>query len=170
MQKIILNETQYGILLGNTLHNFLSNRKQSSSKVQIARTVFIPSLDNETLEVRATTNSKQQRYRTSMIFEDIEFLDEASTKAATIIGSDNNEYYLKRIPLNNVDVKVKCTCLDFYYRFAKWNSGDDSLIGKPPPPYVKRSNRPPVNPAKVPGICKHIIKLTDKLIQQKLFK
>jgi hypothetical protein len=171
IQTIILNETQYGVLLGNTLSNFLSNRKQSSSKVQVVKTIFIPSVDNEQLEVRATTNSKKQRYRTSMIFDDVEFVDEEDPKATTIIGTDHNEYHLLRIPINNVDVKVKCTCLDFYYRFATWNSGDDSLIGKPPPPYQRRTTHmPPVNPAKVPGICKHIIKLTDRLIAQRLFR
>lgn len=168
--KILLNETEYGVLLGNALHNFLSNRKVSSAKVQVNKTIFIPSEDNESLEVRATTNSKQKRYRTSMIFDEIEWLDEKTPNCATVIGTDRQEYYLNRIPINNVDVRVKCTCLDFYYRFATWNAGDDSLIGNAPPPYVKRGNHPPVNPAKVPGICKHIIKLTDKLIQQRLFK
>lgn len=170
IKKVLLNETEYGVLLGNTLSNFLSNRKQNSSKVQVVRTIFIPSMDSESLEVRATTNSAKQRYRTSMIFDEIEFLDEKEPNCATILGTDRNEYYLNRITINNVDVRVKCTCLDFYYRFATWNAGDDSLIGKPPPPYIKKTNRPPVNPAKVPGICKHIIKLTDKLIQQQLFK
>src|SRR6185312_5193103 len=162
--KIILTETEYGVLLGNTLAHFLSNRKQSSSKVQIARTVFIPSLDDETLEVRATTNTKEQKYRTAIIFDDIEWLDEKEPNSASIIGSDNNEYYLTRIPLNNIDVKVKCSCLDFYYRFAVWNHRDQSLIGKPPPPYIKTTDRPPVNPSRVPGVCKHIIKLLDTLM------
>lgn len=168
----ILNETEYGVLLGNTLHNFVLNRKQGSTKVQVVRTIFLPSVDNDTLEVRATTNTKQQRYRTSMMFDEIEYVDEPSNTAVEIMGTDGRKYYLKRIPLNNVDVKVKCTCLDFYYRFAVWNSGDESLIGKPPPPYIRKpgSTRPRVNPSKVPGVCKHIIKLTDKLIGQRLFK
>lgn len=168
--KIILNETEYGVLLGNTLANFLSNRKQSSTKVQIARTIFIPSVDDETLEVRATTNSKEQKYRTSMLFDEIEWVDEPGAKVATIIGSDNTEYYLTRIPLNNVDVMVKCTCLDFYYRFAVWNHKDQSLIGKPPPPYIKTTDRPPVNPKRVPGVCKHLIKLLDTLMSKRLFR
>lgn len=168
--KIILNETEYGVLLGNTLANFLSNRKQSSTKVQVARTGFIPSIDDETLEIRATTNTKEQKYRTVLLFDEIEWLDEPAPNSATIIGSDNTEYYLKRIPLNNVDVRVKCSCLDFYYRFAVWNHRDQSLIGKPPPPYIKTSNRPPVNPNRVPGVCKHIIKLLDTLMSKRLFR
>lgn len=166
----VLNETEYGVLLGNTLHNFVLNRKQGASKVQVVRTIFIPAIDNEMLEVRATTNTNQQRYRTSMQFDEIEYVDEPDNESVTIMGTDGRKYYLKRIPLNSIDVKVKCTCLDFYYRFATWNSGDDSLIGQPPPPYIKKTNRPPVNPAKVPGVCKHIIKLTDKLIGQRLFR
>lgn len=168
--KIILTETEYGVLLGNTISNFLSNRKQSSTKVQVIKTIFIPSFDNESLEVRATTYSKKQKYRTVLLFDDIEWLDEPSNNSTEIIGSDNREYYLNRLPLNNIDIKVKCSCLDFYYRFAVWNHKDDSLIGDPPPPYIKKTNSPPVNPNRVPGVCKHIIKLLDKLISQRLFK
>ncbi len=168
--RIILNETEYGVLLGNTLSNFVHNRQQASSKVQVKKTIFIPSYDNESLEVRATTNTENNRYRTAMLFDDVEFLDEKTPNCATIIGSDSREYYLNRIPLNQIDVKVKCGCLDFYYRFAVWNHGDDSLIGNPPPPYIKKTNRPPVNPNKVPGVCKHIIKLTQQLMSQRLFR
>jgi hypothetical protein len=167
----ILLETEYGVLLGNTLANFVHNRKQAASKVQISKTNFIPSIDNGTLEVKAITNTGNQKYKTSLYFDDVEFLDEPVGNAATVIGADGDEYYLERIPLNQIDVKVKCTCLDFYYRFATWNSGDESLIGKPPPPYIRKTTtRPPVNPAKVPGVCKHIIKLTDKLISQRMVR
>lgn len=168
--KILLNETEYGVLLGNTLSNFVSNRKASSARVQVVRTIFIPSFDNESLEIRATTNTEQRRYRTAIMFDEVEYLDEPDPAAATVIGSDSRKYYLNKIPLNQVDVKVKCSCPDFYYRFAVWNHRDDSLIGEPPPPYIKKTNRPPVNPNRVPGACKHIIKLTDKLMSQGLFK
>ena len=167
---LILNETEYGVLLGNTLNNFVSQRNISANKVKINRTIFIPSFDDDTLEIRATTNTLQQRYRTCMMFDDVQFLDLPGRGSVTIVGSDSRQYYLNKIPLNQVDVKVKCSCLDFYWRFSSFNHKDDSLIGDPPPPYVKRSNRPPVNPAKVPGVCKHVIKLTTQLMTQKLFK
>lgn len=166
----ILLETEYGVLLGNTLANFTHNRKQAASKVQITKTNFVPSIDNETLEVKSITNTESQKYKTTLFFDDVEYVDAPGGSIATILGTDGEEYYFKKIPLNRIDVKVKCTCLDFYYRFAKWNSGDDSLIGNPPPPYVRKTNRPPVNPNKVPGVCKHIIKVTDKLMSQRLFK
>jgi hypothetical protein len=174
--QIILNETEYGVLLGNVLSQFVYSRKQGSTGVQVQRTIFIPSLNNETLEVRATTNSKQQRYRTALLFDDVEFVDDPEPgerpdpNTVTIMGSDGSKYYLNKLLLNNIDVKVKCSCPDFYWRFATWNSGDESLIGKPPPPYIKKTNRPPVNPGRVPGVCKHIIKLADQLISKGLFK
>lgn len=167
---IILNETEYGVLLGNTLNNFATKRNINAEKVKIVKTIFIPSYDDETLEVRSTSNTLEQRYRTKIMLDDVEFLDEPDRNAVTIIGSDSRKYYLKRIPLNRIDVKVSCSCLDFYYRFAKWNHNDDALIGDPPPPYIKKTNRPPVNPAKVSGVCKHLIKLTNQLIAQRLFK
>lgn len=168
--KIILNETEYGVLLGHTLSNFVHNRKQVSANVQVNKTIFIPSFENESLEVRATTNTEDTRYRTSMIFDEIEYQDEKSPSSVSIIGTDGHEYYLRRIPLNNIDVKVRCTCPDFYWRFATWDHKDNALIGEPPPPYVKKTNSPPVNPNRVSGVCKHLIKLTDSLINKRLFK
>ncbi len=166
----ILLETPYGVILGNTLLHFTTPRKKSSTKVQVIKSVIIPSYDNETLQVKAVTKTKNKSYKTNLLFDEVDFLDKKTPGAASIIASDGDKYYFKKIALNNVDVRVSCTCLDFYYRFAVWNASDDSLIGKPPPPYIKKTNSPPYNPDKLPGVCKHIIKVMDKLISQQMFK
>lgn len=166
----ILTETPYGVLLGNTLLHFATPRKQNSTKVQITKTVIIPSYDDETLLVKAVTKTKQKSYKTTLLFDEVEFLDKKTTNAASVIGADGDRYYFKKIQLNNIDVRVSCTCLDFYYRFAVWNHSDDSLIGNPPPPYVKKTNSAPYNPQKLAGVCKHVIKVMDKLISQQMFK
>ena len=166
----VLLETPYGVLLGNTLNNFPSPRKQDASRVQVSKTVIIPSYDDESLTIKAVTRTKNKKYKTNIIFDDVEFLDDKKPAAAVVIGPDGDEYYFKKIPLNRSDVKVSCTCLDFYYRFAVWNYADDSLIGNPPPPYVKVTDSPPQNPRHLPGVCKHIIKVMDKLMSQRMFK
>lgn len=166
----VLLETPYGVLLGNTLNHFPSPRKQNAGRVQVTKTVIIPSYDEETLHIKAVTRTRNKAYKTNIIFDDVEFLDEKKSNAATVIGPDGDEYYFKKIPLNRSDVKVSCTCLDFYYRFAVWNDADDSLIGNPPPPYVKVTDSPPQNPKHLPGVCKHIIKVMDKLMSQRMFK
>jgi hypothetical protein len=44
------------------------------------------------------------------------------------------------------------------------------LEGNPPPPYIKKTNRPPVNPKKSLGGCKHLIALADKLTQLRILR
>ena len=78
-------------------------------------------------------------------------------KATT--GEDVN---IVPINLNDNIVRVRCDCLDFYYRFAPWNFSNDDIYGPKPKPYVRRTNtHPPANPSRSPGICKHVMKLTQ---------
>jgi hypothetical protein len=60
--------------------------------------------------------------------------------------------------------------MDFYWRFAMYNDKDDSLLGKPPAPYVKKTDREPQNPKQVPGVCKHITALADKLRLERVLR
>lgn len=85
--------------------------------------------------------------------------------------SNEQTYAITPIDVGNSNVKVRCTCLDFRFRFAMVNSADGSLYGRRPPIYrpVPGSNRPSANPAKQPGICKHIKTLMDELQSGGLF-
>jgi hypothetical protein len=68
------------------------------------------------------------------------------------------------VPINLRDniVRVRCDCLDFYYRFAPWNFSNDDIYGPKPKPYVRKTNHyPPANPSRSPGICKHVMKLAQ---------
>ena len=96
------------------------------------------------------------------------FEPEDAASNTTFRGADNNEYHIQPIPLNGSNVRVRCNCLDFYYRFAAWNAGDNSLQGRPAPPYNPKGERPPVNPTRVPGVCKHVIKVVDRLKQGRI--
>ena len=64
---------------------------------------------------------------------------------------------MQAIILAKNTLRCHCNCLDFYWRFASFNAKDKSLIGKAPKPYKPVSNRGPVNPKKVPGVCKHLL-------------
>jgi hypothetical protein len=61
------------------------------------------------------------------------------------------------IDLEATPVKVSCTCQDFYWRFAPWNDENGCLHGAPPEPYEKKTDRKPVNPDHIPGLCKHLL-------------
>lgn len=109
-------------------------------------------------------------YDTVVSFDNVQFIDENDATAISFNAVDGEEYFIKPFVLNTDNAKVHCMCLDFYYTFSAWNDRDDSLQGKSPKPYVKKTDRPPRNPPKVPGMCKHLIKLTDVLKSKGLIK
>lgn len=165
-----LVETSLSRLYTNTINGFDTPRQQNAGRVQVVKKIFVASPRQRIVLVKAQTRSSAKQYETRIAYEDIEFLDaeEAGGQTHTFTALDGQEYTIEPMKYNNSDVRVSCTCLDFYYRFSVWNGDDDSLLGNPPTPYIKKSdNREPVNPNKIPGLCKHLISLTNELRQER---
>lgn len=89
----------------------------------------------------------------------------------TLKASDGKDYHIQPIDLSDNIVRVRCDCLDFYFRFAPWDFSNDDLFGPKPKPYVRKTTHyPPVNPTRSPGICKHVMKLVLALRDKNLLK
>ena len=140
-------------------------RQHVTSAVAINRIEYIPYIENGELHVQAVAVSSGNQYQPTVAFRNVTFEPEDQPTNTTFRAVDNNEYHIQSIPLNVSNVRVRCNCLDFYYRFAAWNAGDNSLAGRPATPYRATGQRPPVNPLKVPGVCKHVIKVIERLKQ-----
>jgi hypothetical protein len=167
----ILLETSYNTLYTNTTQNFKTPRDQSSERVQVLNKRFMPAPRNQILGVLATTRTDIERYNTKMYFLGVNYLElEEDTDGYSFTAPGGQDYTIERINENSNDVRVACTCLDFYYRFAPWNYSDGSLHGNPPPPYVKTTDREPYNPDKIPGLCKHMISLASELRADGMFE
>jgi hypothetical protein len=167
----ILLELTYFDLEGRTNSSMGPERKQRAGKVKMNNMTFIPMQSNGVLKVGAnTTSNNGHDYWTTMVFTNVNYLQEgdADQDAYEFNGNDGTEYKIQRLP-RNTQVKVNCSCLDFHYRFAVWDDRFRSLDGNPPPPYVKHSNRPSVNPTQSPGVCKHIMSMMDDLRSERLF-
>lgn len=139
------------------------DREASSKNINIVGNVtMLPFVGTKTLQVQALVHSDVTTtaggpYNTTIIFNKIEYDAEDAPDNITFTAKDGKEYHMKQNSLANVTCRVRCNCLDFYWRFAHYNSKDQSLVGKSPPPYQRISNLGPVNPQKVPGLCKHLI-------------
>ena len=166
-QRILnqLNETSFNTLRRNIASIPAGDREQSSNEVHLVKMELTPYQDSNSLQVESTTNHDGNQYVMQIMFEDVIYEDSDQGDNITFTGSDGEQHNILPIKLSKNNVKVKCTCLDFYWRFASFNSSDDSLIGKAPPPYTKTSNRQPVNPDRVPGVCKHLLTTADALKQ-----
>lgn len=170
MENILL-ELSYFDLSGRTNQAFGNERQKESNRVQIPNgIVYIPMMSNNALRIAAkTTTDNEPTYNTRVLFENLNYTDEDTSDTFTFKGTDGSMYYIIKPP-KSLDVKVNCSCLDFYYRFALWDSGFKSLDGDAPPPYIKKTDSAPVNPTRTPGVCKHIMALMDRINSEHFYQ
>lgn len=140
-----------------------TKRQHATNEVNVTSLKLTPVSNG--LQVSSTSRSNGHNYTQSLIFTDVIYQGMAGDEGTgTFTGTDGQQHTIQPITLETKRVKVNCNCLDFYHRFAVWNFNADALSGAKPPLYRRKTNnRPPVNPAKVPGMCKHIIKVVDRL-------
>ena len=169
MNNKIIMEDSFQTLYNNTLNKFSTDRDDSSKRVQIITTAYIPSLNNASLEARAKTKTNNGTYDSIIYLENVEYVEEDVSNAISFMAPDGAEYYIIPVSRDN-NMKVNCTCLDFYWSFSLWNDNKDSLFGDPPAPYVKKTNRLPKNPTKSAGFCKHLLKFSNVLILEKIIR
>lgn len=138
-------------------------RQHATNEVNVVQIKFVPVSNG--LQVGAVSRSHGHNYAQSIIFTDVIYQGMAGDEATgTFMGTDGKQHTIQPITLETKRVKVNCNCLDFYHRFAQFNFSNDALSGAKPPLYQRKTdNRPPVNPMKVPGMCKHIIKVIEKM-------
>jgi hypothetical protein len=166
---MLLETSTVGQLTSNTGVFFDKGRETRAKQVQLSNVQYIPAVADGILTVKAKSRGKDTTYDTSIQFEKVRYVKPETAYAVPIPFGEEQLYVM---PLQNMGnlVKVHCTCMDFYWRFAMYNNRDNSLDGKPPAPYVKKTDRAPQNPDQVPGNCKHLQKLADQLRAEKLFK
>jgi hypothetical protein len=163
--EIVTEQSSYADLERN-IQNFTpvtTKRQHATDPVRITQIFYLPFLGTKNLNVEALAASDGTNYTPKLIFNQVVFEDEDTPNNITFTGKDGNEYNMQPINLAQNTVRVRCDCLDFYWRFAAFNAKDKSLIGTAPKPYQRVSNRGPVNPQQVPGVCKHLIQTVKAL-------
>lgn len=149
---------------------FGPEREQRGARVQNPDFEMIPSIQDGTILVKGKTRSNKTTYESSILIAGVKYVKEGTANAVDFTGPDGSVYWVQRPNKTKNDVKVRCTCLDFHYRFAIWNHKNGTLLGEPPDPYVKKTDRAPVNPDKVAGVCIHLYKIADRLRVENLLK
>jgi len=160
MAEELNEESSYKDLEQKTLQFEPATKKRQFAvdPIQIIEMKLVPFRTSQTLEAHATATSDGKKYQPSISFSDVIYEDTDQNDNVSFIGSDKEEYHIMPISLSRNSVKVRCTCLDFRWRFSIWNNNDGSLLGDPPGPYQKKTDRAPVNTKRTPGVCKHLMK------------
>lgn len=74
-----------------------------------------------------------------------------------LINYRGKQFWVEKPDLITTPSTVRCSCADFYFTFGYWNWTARALFGPKPRPYKRKTfNRPPRNPGKHAGMCKHI--------------
>ena len=160
-----LDEATYAELERNTM-NFVpatEKRQWVVNPIQVTRMELSPARESQTLIIQSEVNSNGNKYAPKMQFDSVIYEDGDQADNVSFTASDQEEYHIIPIDLKKANVKLHCNCLDFYWRFSNQNHSAGSLDGNPPPAYQKKTDRAPVNPRNVPGVCKHLLKLAIQL-------
>lgn len=149
----------------NTERAFGPDREDNSSLIRITTMAIVPYQDSIQVKCKVHNSQDQTDYSSNILIQGIrvgtegEFDLDIMTTSGDLISVSKNA-------LEEAEVRVNCTCLDFHWRFALWNFNDGSLLGKKPKPYIKKTNRPPNNPQRLPGLCKHLIAVKQHFERQ----
>lgn len=145
---------------------FPDTGRDDAANLRVDSIQYVPTSGGMIAKGKIVNTEKGSQYNTSVFIEDIEYTDETDPQKIEINGVDGTPHYIKPFNLDETDVKVNCTCMDFHFRFAMWNHGKDSLFGEKPEPYQRKTTtRPEVNPTRSAGVCKHLYKTFGEIEQ-----
>ena len=150
--------------LSNNIKTMPTKKRQlATSDVVVSKMTLKPFTNSKSIQIHSECKSGSKKYQTVLMFRDVVFEPESSQTNVTFTGSDDEEYNMEKIVLSSSNVLVKCECMDFYWRFSRFNVKDSSLYGPTPQPYTPKTDRPSDNTAQVPGVCKHLLKSIENL-------
>ena len=164
MKNILFLEVSLQTLHVKTLNEFPTRLEKAvdiiAKDIITENVVFHYNPASKTLLALVRVIGEPNPYITTMLFDKIKE-DEDEIEGAKII-SGKKDFNIKKVNDTN-NCKVRCTCKDFMWTFNYYNKKEKSLRGSVREPYTKKSSRPPRNPGKVPGLCKHLLALYIKL-------
>lgn len=165
--KSWINESSVSDLYQSTIIAFPNTvkRQYATDPVKIVEMRWTPFVGLKTLFIKGLAQNEEREYNPIMIFKDVNY----NSGDINLIASDGMLYRLEKISKENNDVMVRCNCPDHYWRFRHFNYLDHSLYGKNRKKYKAKTNRGPVNPLELPGLCKHLIKLSDAIKESGIF-
>lgn len=146
-----------------------TKRQHATDTTAVVSIEMIPQKDK--LLIKGQVRGSQNKiYDVIVQFQQIKYNPPGDQDKVSFVANEQT-YTIAPIAIQQNNCKVRCTCLDFRFRFAVHNFSDNSLYGAKPAAYhaKSRSNRGPANPTHTPGVCKHIMTFVDELHDANLF-
>ena len=133
---------------------------------------IIPFRGTKTLlvQMQCFGETEKSEHIINLQFQGLKFVEEIPKNAEyETLDYKDQEYYFEH-PTIDTEVKVRCSCSDYTYRFSYANWKAKCQFGSKPKAYKKKTNRKPLNPDLIPGLCKHISQAQSYLKQEGIMK
>ena len=120
------------------------------------------------IKAQAQGQAEQRLYEISVMFSGVLYSPKQSNIFPIPVDLGQGEQmFMKLLKTDNTPVQVRCSCKDYRFTWAWYNKVNHGLFGRNFPPYVRKTNwMPERNPLKVPGVCKHVLAVFDKLTKE----
>jgi hypothetical protein len=160
----LLEESSLGDLYDSAVDAFPNTtmRQHATQPIKMSNFRWVPYLGMKTLFVRAEARNEEREYSPIIVFKNVRYHDE-DAPGLIKIRSEGRMYYLEQPSLEDSDVLVRCSCGDFFWRFNYFDHLDKSLSGPKRKKYEAKHNPGSANPMRLPGECKHLMKMAEVL-------
>lgn len=164
---INLQESNLQDLYTSTVQAFprTTKRQHAIDPVEIVEINWTPFLGVNTLFIKALAHSGEsgKEYNPMILFKNVAYHPSKTNENwIEIAANDGQNYVFEKLNGDN-EILVRCNCADFSWRFNYFDHEDRSLYGKVRRKYEANVNPGSANPLEMPGMCKHLIKLTRTL-------
>lgn len=144
-----------------------TKRQHATDPIVITNLSWTPYRGVKTLFIKGLAQNRHEgtEYNCLMLFKNVDY----NGNQLTITASDLKEYSFDKLSLENTNVVLRCNCPDFHWRFNYYDHLDKSLYGRKRSPYESTGHHPPANPMEMPGMCKHLMKMSKTLNEAGVF-
>jgi hypothetical protein len=153
-------------LLASTIR-FKPWRRNYSQNYRMNIAAIIPYVGTKSVLFQGSCNGLTQRaiHRTNMLFSGVDIIkrdpnsteeDKPDLNKYIEVTYKGDLYYIEKPNPRVHLLSVRCTCADFFWRFAWADHIRGCLYGPAPRPYRRPRVKPPVNPRNIPALCKHV--------------
>jgi len=139
-----------------------TKRQHAIDPIEISDVRIVPFMGMKTVLITANAQNESRAYRPLILFKNINFHKEESENLIKIV-SEGRTYLFEPPRTESTDVLLRCQCGDWKWRFHYTDHIDHSLYGSNRKPYEAKWNPGSANPLELPGMCKHLMKLSSVL-------
>jgi hypothetical protein len=158
----VIQESTLNDLYQSTVDSFPNTtlRQHAVDPIKITQLSIVPFKGVKTIYFKGLAQNEGREYSPIILFKSVNFYNNQLRNTIEVVADDGETYYLEKLSPEKNNISVRCNCGDFHWRFNYYDHLDHSLYGKKRKKYEGNYR---VNPKELPGLCKHLLKLSQAL-------